>query len=299
MEARDPTPAIKKEVIQKKKLLASKSGAMDVDASFDKSLWFSNKGRNDSRILDLAAVLAEEDHNRFVAEAKGRGRGEGAEKIDGCQGLTRREAERVLHSGVDADSHLLKGPVKHVAARVTSVIAAAFMLVKREREIAAAAISAEKNSRGETHLVLCKLEELERERTQLLTETAIKRQTFELMTTQQREKDEELSERHEEIVALKHHVAYLRQEHAAECKTKESRYEHTQQGLEKKIKALEEELESATTKKEGEKEKDRATENAREREWKREKTQLLRNNFKSHLLSVIVFVLPRIAGKIL
>lgn len=191
--------------------------------------------------------------------------------------MTRREAEKVLHSGEDADSYLLQGPVKHLVARVTSVIAAAFMLVKREREIAAAVISAEKNSRGETHLVLCKLEELERERTQLLTETTIKRQTFELMT-QQRQKDEELSERQEEIVALKHQVSYLRQENAAERKTKESRYEHTQQGLEKKIKALQEELESATTKKVVEEEKDRATENARVREWKREKTQLLCNN---------------------
>ena len=30
----------------------------------------------------------------------------------------------------------------------------------------------------------------------------------------------------------------VRQENAAECNTKESRYEHTQQGLEKKINAL-------------------------------------------------------------
>jgi hypothetical protein len=211
---------------------------MDVDASFDKPLWFANKGRNNFRILDLAAVLVEEDHNRFVAEAKGRGRGEGAPTTQetgcGCQGLTRREVERVLHSGVDADSLLLRGPVKHVAARVTSVIATVFMLVKREREIATATISAEKNSQGEIHLVLYKLEGLERERTQLLTETTIKCQTCDLMMTQQKEKDEELSERQKEIVALKHHVSYLRQENAAECRTKECGYEHMQQGLEKK-----------------------------------------------------------------
>ena len=88
---------------------------LDVDASFDKSLWFSNKGRNDSRVSDLAAVLAVEDHDRFAAEAKGRGRGEqeGAReetREGGCQVLTRREVERVLHSGVDVDSHLVKGP---------------------------------------------------------------------------------------------------------------------------------------------------------------------------------------------
>jgi hypothetical protein len=84
--------------------------------------------------------------------------------------LTRREAERALQTGVSSDSDILQGPVKHVAARVNSIIAAAFLLVKKERDRAVKASSAEQAAQSETHLLLSKLEEIERERGSLLSE---------------------------------------------------------------------------------------------------------------------------------
>ena len=83
------------------------------DASYDKSHWFECQEEEAVHGMhpypsEIAAGLAEEEISGIAA--------------GGGRGLSRKAAERVLASGLTADSEILHGPVKYVAARVNSII---------------------------------------------------------------------------------------------------------------------------------------------------------------------------------
>ena len=70
----------------------------------------ANYSRCPNSWTDFAAFLAEED-SRWLTDSVGR-EGEVVKGPTGTgrgrEGLTRKEAERVLHAGVDADSEILQ-----------------------------------------------------------------------------------------------------------------------------------------------------------------------------------------------
>ena len=248
------------------------------DASYDKSLWFERQQTDTDapqmNVSELAVLLAEEDHQRFVqasandggaAAVRARGRGKGA-------ALTRREAESLLHSGVDPDSEVLKGPVKHVAARVNSVIAAAFLLVKKERERAHASDSAAKESKGETRLLLDKLEAIERERHRLLVDMAELRET-------QAERDREVGEREQRVLKAEESLAHLasRERKVQELEVEQGWREREMQVRGERIRALEIELEAYREKERRWEEEDLARkreEQEKELQWNAEQDKL-------------------------
>lgn len=87
---------------------------MQADASYNKSHWFESQGDSvhDTHPSEIAVLLAAEEEGTNAGRAAG----------GGSRGLARKEAERALASGVTPDSEILHGPVKHVAARVNSII---------------------------------------------------------------------------------------------------------------------------------------------------------------------------------
>lgn len=80
--------------------------------------------------------------------------------------------------------------------------AAAFLLVKKERERASKASNAEKTAQGETLLLLSKLEEVERERGNLLTE-------MEILRDKQSNKVQEVAQREIETSTYKESISRL------------------------------------------------------------------------------------------
>ena len=163
--------------------------SIPADASYDKSHWFEGGDSGAASRMQLsdsvALLLADEQAARTRGMA-----------------LTRKEAERYLQTGVGSDSEILHGPVKHVAARVNSIIAAAFLLVKKERERAVRARGMEQAAQGETHLLLSKLEEIERERGSLLAEIQSLREEHGM-------KEQESAQRERDDSQTKEHVLHL------------------------------------------------------------------------------------------